>query len=153
MQSMTNVFHSAIGFFSSGRASRCQCLWHFDGSGVSSPQIDNPALGFQLPFDGPLDMRMDTTQGTEVAEWLAKPETNQIAEVIREYGEERFAGAIAKALVARRQARGQFQPPLSWPSSWLAQSKPASRARTLQRAHFRLFGFSSTPSLKSCNKR
>src|SRR6478735_5769724 len=42
-----------------------------------------------------------------------------------------------------------LQPPPSWPSSWLARSKPASRARTLQRAHFRLFGFSSTPSLKS----
>ena len=45
-----------------------------------------------------------------------------------------------------------LQPPPSWPSSWLARSKPASRARTLQRAHFRLFGFSSTPSLKSCKQ-
>ncbi|MFO1264639.1 MAG: 16S rRNA (cytosine(1402)-N(4))-methyltransferase RsmH [Rhodoferax sp.] len=74
--------------------------------GVSSPQIDNPARGFSFRFDGPLDMRMDTTRGQSVAEWLAEAETNQIAEVIREYGEERFAGAIAKALVARRQARG-----------------------------------------------
>ncbi len=74
--------------------------------GVSSPQIDNPARGFSFRFDGPLDMRMDTTRGPSVAQWLAEAETNQIAEVIREYGEERFAGPIAKAIVARRQARG-----------------------------------------------
>ena len=74
--------------------------------GVSSPQIDNPARGFSFRFDGPLDMRMDTTRGESVAEWLATAEISQIAEVIREYGEERFAGAIAKAIVARRQERG-----------------------------------------------
>ena len=51
-------------------------------------------------------MRMDTTRGESVAQWLETAETNQIAEVIREYGEERFAGAIAKAIVARRQERG-----------------------------------------------
>ena len=74
--------------------------------GVSSPQIDNPVRGFSFRFDGPLDMRMDTTRGQSVAQWLATAETDEIAEVIREYGEERFAGAIAKALVARRQERG-----------------------------------------------
>ncbi len=74
--------------------------------GVSSPQIDNPQRGFSFRFDGPLDMRMDTTQGQSVAEWLATAEINQIAEVLRVYGEERFAGAIAKAIVARRQERG-----------------------------------------------
>ena len=74
--------------------------------GVSSPQIDNPARGFSFSFDGPLDMRMDTTRGESVAQWLETAETEQIAEVIREYGEERFAGAIAKAIVARRQERG-----------------------------------------------
>ena len=74
--------------------------------GVSSPQIDNPARGFSFRFEGPLDMRMDTTRGESVAQWLATAEVNQITEVIREYGEERFAGAIAKALVARRQERG-----------------------------------------------
>jgi hypothetical protein len=121
--------------------------------GVSSPQIDSPERGFSFRFDGPLDMRMDTTRGQSVAEWLATRRSQQIAEVIREYGEERFAGPIAKAIVARRQERGLLQPPPSWPISWLARSKPASRARTLQRAHFRLFGFSSTPSLKSCNRR
>jgi 16S rRNA (cytosine1402-N4)-methyltransferase len=74
--------------------------------GVSSPQIDNPARGFSFRFDGPLDMRMDTTRGQSVAEWLAQAELQQIAEVIRDYGEERFALQIAKAIVARRQERG-----------------------------------------------
>jgi len=74
--------------------------------GVSSPQIDNPVRGFSFRFNGPLDMRMDTTRGESVAQWLETAETNQIAEVIREYGEERFAGPIAKAIVARRQERG-----------------------------------------------
>jgi 16S rRNA (cytosine1402-N4)-methyltransferase len=74
--------------------------------GVSSPQIDNPARGFSFRGDGPLDMRMDTTRGESVADWLATAEAGQIAEVIREYGEERFAVQIAKAVVARRQERG-----------------------------------------------
>jgi 16S rRNA (cytosine1402-N4)-methyltransferase len=74
--------------------------------GVSSPQIDNPERGFSFRFEGPLDMRMDTTRGQSVAQWLETADANQIAEVIREYGEERFAGPIAKAIVARRQERG-----------------------------------------------
>ncbi|HZY17676.1 MAG TPA: 16S rRNA (cytosine(1402)-N(4))-methyltransferase RsmH [Ramlibacter sp.] len=74
--------------------------------GVSSPQIDNPARGFSFRSDGPLDMRMDTTRGESVADWLATAEQGQIAEVIRDYGEERFAVQIAKAVVARRQERG-----------------------------------------------
>ena len=74
--------------------------------GISSPQIDNPARGFSFRFDGPLDMRMDTTRGESVAEWLATAEIQQIAEVIRDYGEERFAVQIAKAIDARRQERG-----------------------------------------------
>ena len=74
--------------------------------GVSSPQIDNPARGFSFRNDGPLDMRMDTTRGQSVAEWLAEAELQHIAEVIREYGEERFAQQIAKAIVNRRQERG-----------------------------------------------
>ena len=74
--------------------------------GISSPQIDNPVRGFSFRFEGPLDMRMDTTRGQSVAQWLATAEADKIAEVIRDYGEERFAGPIAKAIVARRQARG-----------------------------------------------
>ena len=74
--------------------------------GISSPQVDNPARGFSFRGEGPLDMRMDTTRGQSVAEWLAHAELDEILEVIRDFGEERFAGAIAKAIVARRQARG-----------------------------------------------
>ncbi len=74
--------------------------------GVSSPQIDNPARGFSFRLEGPLDMRMDSTRGQSVGQWLATADMNKIAEVIREYGEERFARPIAKAIVARRQERG-----------------------------------------------
>ena len=74
--------------------------------GISSPQIDTPERGFSFRFDGPLDMRMDTTRGQSVAQWLETAEADKISEVIRDYGEERFAGPIAKAIVARRQARG-----------------------------------------------
>ncbi|ABM31411.1 16S rRNA (cytosine(1402)-N(4))-methyltransferase RsmH [Paracidovorax citrulli] len=77
--------------------------------GVSSPQIDSPERGFSFRFDGPLDMRMDTTRGESVADWLATADVGQIAEVIREYGEERFAGPIAKAIAARRAERGPLR--------------------------------------------
>lgn len=91
-------------------AVRAQGVSHVDGVlldiGVSSPQIDNPARGFSFRFNGPLDMRMDTTRGESAAEFLLRADEQQIAEVIREYGEERFAVSIAKALVARR-ASGQ----------------------------------------------
>ncbi len=70
--------------------------------GVSSPQIDDPARGFSFRFDAPLDMRMDTTRGDTAADFLAGASERRIAEVIRDYGEERFAVQIAKALVARR---------------------------------------------------
>ncbi|MBU3650193.1 MAG: 16S rRNA (cytosine(1402)-N(4))-methyltransferase RsmH [Limnohabitans sp.] len=71
--------------------------------GVSSPQIDDPARGFSFRFDGPLDMRMDPTRGQSVAQWLTEATVQDITEVIRDYGEERFALPIAKAIVARRQ--------------------------------------------------
>ena len=74
--------------------------------GVSSPQIDNPERGFSFRSDGPLDMRMDPTRGQSAAEFLATAPVDQMAEVIRDYGEERFAVQIAKAVAARRQERG-----------------------------------------------
>ena len=74
--------------------------------GVSSPQLDDPTRGFSFRHDGPLDMRMDPTRGMSVAEWLADADIAQMAEVIREYGEERFAPQIAKAIDRRRQERG-----------------------------------------------
>ena len=70
--------------------------------GVSSPQIDEGERGFSFRHDAPLDMRMDTTRGETAAEWLARAETREITEVIRSYGEERFAFQIAKKVVAAR---------------------------------------------------
>ena len=73
--------------------------------GVSSPQIDEGERGFSFRFDAPLDMRMDTTQGETAAEFLAAAEIKDITEVIRNYGEERFAFQIAKKIVATRSER------------------------------------------------
>jgi 16S rRNA (cytosine1402-N4)-methyltransferase len=78
--------------------------------GVSSPQVDDPTRGFSFRFDGPLDMRMDTTQGETAAEWLARASTQELTEVIRDYGEERFAFQIAKAIVARRAESERLGP-------------------------------------------
>jgi 16S rRNA (cytosine1402-N4)-methyltransferase len=72
--------------------------------GVSSPQIDAAERGFSWRADGPLDMRMDTTQGETAAQWLACASIDELTGVIRNYGEERFASSIAKAIVARREA-------------------------------------------------
>ena len=71
--------------------------------GVSSPQLDDPARGFSFRFDAPLDMRMDTTRGETAADFLARADERELTQVIRDYGEERFAVQVAKALVARRQ--------------------------------------------------
>ncbi len=79
---------------------------HVDGVlmdlGVSSPQVDDAARGFSFRADGPLDMRMDTTRGMPASEWLATETQDNLEKVIRDYGEERFAFQIAKAIVARR---------------------------------------------------
>ena len=71
--------------------------------GVSSPQLDDPQRGFSFMNDGPLDMRMDTTSGRTAAEWLGEASENEIRDVLRTYGEERFAGRIAHAIVMARQ--------------------------------------------------
>jgi len=70
--------------------------------GVSSPQLDDAARGMSFRFDAPLDMRMDTSRGQTAAEWLAEASVGEITEVIRDYGEERFAYAVAKAIAAAR---------------------------------------------------
>ncbi len=71
--------------------------------GVSSPQLDNPERGFSFTRSGPLDMRMNPTQGITAAQWLNHAKSEEIAQVIREYGEERFARRIAVAIVKQRQ--------------------------------------------------
>ncbi|WP_306477721.1 16S rRNA (cytosine(1402)-N(4))-methyltransferase RsmH [Methyloversatilis sp.] len=73
--------------------------------GVSSPQLDDAERGMSFRQDAPLDMRMDTSRGETVAQWLARADEADIREVIRDYGEERFASAIAKAIVAARSER------------------------------------------------
>lgn len=81
----------------------------FDGVlldlGVSSPQLDNPERGFSFTQDGPLDMRMDTSSGITAAQWLAKVSERDLVRVIRQFGEERFAKRIARAIVAAREVQ------------------------------------------------
>ncbi|MBJ7222863.1 MULTISPECIES: 16S rRNA (cytosine(1402)-N(4))-methyltransferase RsmH [unclassified Brenneria] len=71
--------------------------------GVSSPQLDDPERGFSFMRDGPLDMRMDPTRGLSAAEWLMKAEAEDIAWVLKTFGEERFAKRIARAIVERNR--------------------------------------------------
>ncbi len=73
--------------------------------GVSSPQLDTLERGFSFRGDAPLDMRMDTTSGITAAQWIAVADEHELKEVITRYGEERFAGAIAKQIVAARRER------------------------------------------------
>jgi 16S rRNA (cytosine1402-N4)-methyltransferase len=85
---------------------RCMGVDAVDGIlldlGVSSPQLDDGERGFSFMQDGPLDMRMDTTRGETAAQWLAGAGVDEIAQVLKEYGEERFARRIASAIVAAR---------------------------------------------------
>lgn len=71
--------------------------------GVSSPQLDDPERGFSFLHDGPLDMRMDPNRGVSAAEWLAVADADEIATVLKEYGEERYAKRMARAIVALRE--------------------------------------------------
>ncbi|MFO1322996.1 MAG: 16S rRNA (cytosine(1402)-N(4))-methyltransferase RsmH [Burkholderiales bacterium] len=73
--------------------------------GISSPQIDDAARGFSFRNDGPLDMRMDPSRGESAAEFVARATERQLTEVIRDYGEERFAQSIARAIAAARAVR------------------------------------------------
>ncbi|QMU62490.1 MAG: 16S rRNA (cytosine(1402)-N(4))-methyltransferase RsmH [Gammaproteobacteria bacterium] len=70
--------------------------------GVSSPQLDNPDRGFSFMHDGPLDMRMNTTQGVSAAEWLKKVTVVELGNVLKEYGQERYSKRIANAVIERR---------------------------------------------------
>jgi 16S rRNA (cytosine1402-N4)-methyltransferase len=94
--------------------------------GVSSPQIDVGERGFSFRFDAPLDMRMDTTQGETAAAFLAVAGIKEITEVIRNYGEERFAFQIAKKIVAARSER-----PIATTGQLAALVREAVRTREL----------------------
>jgi len=93
-------------FATMGEALRARGIDQVDGIlldlGISSPQVDDAGRGFSFRNDGPLDMRMDTTRGISAAEWIATATEQHLEKVIRDYGEERFAFQIAKAIVARR---------------------------------------------------
>lgn len=82
-------------------------ITHIDGLlldvGVSSPQIDDAQRGFSFRQDGPLDMRMDPTRGPSAAQWLEEVDEDELAHIIRKYGEERFAKQVARAIVTARQ--------------------------------------------------
>lgn len=71
--------------------------------GVSSPQLDDPERGFSFMRDGPLDMRMDLTKGVSASEWLMQSNEEDIAWVLKTFGEERFAKRIARAIVTQNQ--------------------------------------------------
>ncbi|MDE2209724.1 MAG: 16S rRNA (cytosine(1402)-N(4))-methyltransferase RsmH [Betaproteobacteria bacterium] len=73
--------------------------------GVSSPQLEDPARGFSFRFDGPLDMRMDPTRGESAAGFVARASIDELTEVIRDYGEERFAQSVARAIAKAREVR------------------------------------------------
>ncbi|MEW6678136.1 MAG: 16S rRNA (cytosine(1402)-N(4))-methyltransferase RsmH [Pseudomonadota bacterium] len=98
------LIHAA--FSALGQAVQEQGLNQVDGVlfdlGVSSPQLDEAARGFSFRFDAPLDMRMDTTRGMTAAEWLNQASEEEIAKVVRDYGEERFARQVARAVVKTR---------------------------------------------------
>lgn len=73
--------------------------------GVSSPQLDLPERGFSFLNDGPLDMRMDTSSGESAADWINRADEQDIARVLKEFGEERFAKRIARAITESRLER------------------------------------------------
>ena len=77
--------------------------------GMSSPQIDEPARGFSFRADGPLDMRMDQTSGFSAADWLNAATVADMAQVFRDYGEERFAKRIAQAIQRARPLHTTWQ--------------------------------------------
>ncbi|HMV00322.1 MAG TPA: 16S rRNA (cytosine(1402)-N(4))-methyltransferase RsmH [Rhodocyclaceae bacterium] len=120
------LVHAAFGDLAAGAADAG--FGSVDGVlfdvGVSSPQIDDKERGFSFRHDAPLDMRMDTTRGETAAEWLARAEERDIVEVIKNYGEERFAVQIAKKVVA---ARGEQ--PLVTTGQFAALVRSAVRTR------------------------
>lgn len=109
--------------------------------GVSSPQLDEGERGFSFSSDGPLDMRMDTSRGETAAQWLAGADAAEIATVLKEYGEERFAKRIAAAIVAARdsgplETTAQLARVVSEANPrWEKHKHPATRAFQAVRIH------------------
>jgi len=102
--------------------------------GVSSPQLDDASRGFSFSNDGPLDMRMDTSQGESAADWIARAEEAEIADVLYTYGEERFSRRMARAIVKHRAEHpitttGQLSKIITEANpAWEKGKNPATRA-------------------------
>lgn len=109
--------------------------------GVSSPQLDDPTRGFSFLNDGPLDMRMDPDRGVSAAQFIAQAPEEEIARVFKEYGEERFARRMARAVVERRQVQpfertGDLAQVLKDANpAWEKNKHPATRAFQGLRIH------------------
>ncbi|MBE8718414.1 16S rRNA (cytosine(1402)-N(4))-methyltransferase RsmH [Cellvibrio polysaccharolyticus] len=109
--------------------------------GVSSPQLDEAERGFSFQQDGPLDMRMDQTRGQSAAEWINSADEADIAWVLKEYGEERFAKRMARAVLAERQKKpfertGHFASVIREANpAWEKGKHPATRAFQAVRIH------------------
>ena len=109
--------------------------------GVSSPQLDDPSRGFSFQHDGPLDMRMNPDQGQSAAEFIAQAPEEEIARVFKEYGEERFAKRMARAVVQRREQQpftrtGDLAEVLKVANpAWEKGKNPATRAFQGLRIH------------------
>ncbi len=103
-----SIYHTAFADMLSV-AESLGLVGKFDGIfldiGVSSPQLDNAERGFSFMQDGPLDMRMDTTQGVSAAEWLNTADLEDITHVLKVYGEEKFGRRIATAVVEKRESQ------------------------------------------------
>ena len=109
--------------------------------GVSSPQLDDPERGFSFMADGPLDMRMDPSQGQSAQAWLASVDEGELVRVLKDLGEERFAKRIANAIVKSREEAaitrtGQLAEIVSAANpKWEAHKHPATRAFQAIRLH------------------
>jgi 16S rRNA (cytosine1402-N4)-methyltransferase len=110
--------------------------------GVSSPQLDDASRGFSFRSDGPLDMRMDTSSGESASEWLAHASEKEIADVLFEYGEERHARRIARAIVQSRESEGPLKTTgrlaeivAAANPSWERDKHPATRSFQAIRIH------------------
>ena len=123
--------------------------------GVSSPQLDEAERGFSFAKDGPLDMRMDPGQGESAAAWIARAEVAEIAEVLKTYGEERYAKRIARAIVEARAetpitTTGRLAEVISRANpSWEKGKHPATRSFQAIRIHIN----GELEALKACLDR
>lgn len=130
--SFVNLEHQLQSFNSSGEQNFLTGV--LLDLGVSSPQLDQPERGFSFLHDGPLDMRMDCSKGQTAAQWLSSADEEDIAFVLKEYGEERFARRMARAVVSRRQQQAitttlQFANIVSEANpKWEKGKHPATRA-------------------------